>query len=203
MAGFGYSGQQALYSPAKRPGKASGTTAQNFKNYSAIPQTTAMPTAISQQMDYLKDIPTGLTPEQELAERNRIRSTDNAQMGAGTDRVRELMAAQGLSGSGAETSNIMNLMRNQANTRQGALSNLGIEQARMGLANQYNKAGLMNSLTGMGENARQFDLGQAGNMYQYGTSFDEDSRRYKQQRSDYQKQLEEWLNQLNLGSGRG
>ena len=179
------------------------TTAENFKNYSAVPQATATPTGVQNQINYLQNIPTGLTPEQELAMRNRIRSTDTAQQQGALNKVRELMASQGLGGSGAEASRFADVIRGQNATRQGALSNLDIQNAQMNLANQYNKAGLMNNMTGLGEQARQFDLGQAANMYQYGTSFDEDQRRYNQQRSDYYTQLNDWLNNYLNGGGYG
>jgi hypothetical protein len=36
-------------------------------------------------------------------------------------------------------------------------------------------------------------------MYQYGTSLDESTRQYNQQRNDYQQQLQDWLDKLNQG----
>ena len=178
-----------------------GGTAQGFNNYNYQPQGTSAGTsdAVNQQLDYLKNIPTGLTAEQELAMRNRIRSTDTAQTRGGYNKIRELMAAQGLSGSGAEQSGILSMLRNQSATRQGALSDLDINNANMNLQNQYNRAGLLNNMVGMGEQARQFGLGQAADMYKYGTSFDESTRQYNQQRDDYQSQLQDWLDKLNQG----
>jgi hypothetical protein len=163
-------------------------------------------------MDYINKISTGYTPEQELAMRNRIRSTDTAQTQGSMNKIRELMAAQGYSGGGGETAQIQNLIRNQNATRQGALSDLDISNAQTDLANQYNKANLLNSMVNTGENARQFNigtqaadrrfnLGQAANMYQYGTSFDEDRRRYNQEQSDYASQLSDMLAKLGLNSG--
>jgi hypothetical protein len=73
----------------------------------------------------------------------------------------------------------------------------------MNLQNQYNRAGLLNNMVGMGEQARQFGLGQAQNMYQYGTSLDESTRKYNQQRNDYQQQLQDWLDKLNGGTQGG
>lgn len=194
MASMGGYGQTVRYGGfGSRNTMRPKTTAQAY-----TPPETVTPTGIASQMDYLKNIPTGYTPEQELAMRNRIRSTDTAQQAGGVNRLREMLAAQGLGGSGAETSKVGDLIRGQNAARQGALSNLDINNATLNLQNQYAKAGMMNQLTGMGEGARQFDQGQSSNMYQYGTSFDEDKRRYDQQRMDYQKQLEDWLRKMNL-----
>lgn len=208
MAGFGRAvygyktGKSQTYlGDKKNTTNTGGTTANNFNNYSYQPQSTSagQSALVNQQLDYLKNIPTGLTAEQELAMRNRIRSTDTAQTQGGYNKIRELMAAQGLSGSGAEQSGILSMLRNQSATRQGALSDLDINNANMNLQNQYNRAGLLNNMVGMGEQARQFGLGQAQNMYQYGTSLDESTRQYDQQRNDYQQQLQDWLDKLNQG----
>jgi hypothetical protein len=209
MAGFGYTtygtktGKSKTYGLGGNQNKTNsgGTTANNFNNYNYNPQGTSAGTsdAVNQQLDYLKNIPTGLTAEQELAMRNRIRSTDTAQTRGGYNKIRELMAAQGLSGGGAEQSGILSMLRNQSATRQGALSDLDINNANMSLQNQYNKAGLMNSAVGMGEQARQFGLGQAQNMYQFGASLDESTRQYDQQRNDYQQQLQDWLDKMGQG----
>jgi hypothetical protein len=210
MAGFGYTNYNTKTGKFKTYGlggnqnttNTGGGTAQNFNNYNYNPQTTSASTsdAINQQLDYLKNMPQGLTAAQELAMRNRIRSTDTAQTRGGYNKIRELMAAQGLSGGGAEQSGILSMLRNQAATRQGALSDLDIANANMNLQNQYNKAGLMNSMVGAGEQARQFGLGQAQNMYQFGAAQDESTRQYDQQRNDYQQQLQDWLDKLTQGS---
>jgi hypothetical protein len=210
MAGFGYAIYNNKTGKSKTYGlggnqnttNTGGTTAQNFNNYNYNPQPTTASTssAINQQLDYLKNMPQGLTAAQELAMRNRIRATDTAQTGGGYNKIRELMAAQGLSGGGAEQSGILSMLRNQAATRQGALSNLDIANAQLANRNAYDQAGLMNSMVGAGEQARQFGLGQAANMYQYGTSLDESTRQYNQQRNDYQQQLQDWLDKLNQGN---
>ncbi len=186
-------------------GGTSGGTAQGYNNYVYQPTGGSGfdASALNAQMDYLKNIPTGLTPEQELAMRNRIRATDTAQSRGGYNRIRELMAAQGMSGSGAELSGISGMLRNQAATRQGALSDLGIANANMNLQNQFNRANLMGNIaSGIAsgtESGRQFDSGQAADMYKFGTSFDESTRQYNQQRNDYQQQLKDWLAKLNQG----
>ncbi len=210
MAGFGYTNYNTKTGKFKTYGlggnqnttNTGGGTAQNFNNYNYNPQTTSASTsdAINQQLDYLKNMPQGLTAAQELAMRNRIRSTDTAQTRGGYNKIRELMAAQGLSGGGAEQSGILSMLRNQAATRQGALSNVDIANAQLANRNAYDQAGLMNSMVGAGEQARQFGLGQAANMYQYGTSLDESTRQYNQQRNDYQQQLQDWLDKLNQGN---
>ena len=197
MPGFGNRGQRVALAPSGFGKKNISPPKTTYENY--VPPVDKAPTGINTQMDYLKGIPTGYTPEQELAMRNRVRSTDTAQQAGGINRMSELMAARGLAGSGAESSGISGLIRGQNAARQGALSNIDLSNAQLGLQNQYAKAGMLNQLTGMGENARQFNYGQDSNMYQFGKGFDENQRQYNQQRSDYQRQLDEWLSQLQRG----
>jgi hypothetical protein len=174
------------------------TTAQAY-----VQPPTVTPQLIQSQIDYTKGIPNGYTPAQELAMRNRIRATDTAQNSGGMNKISELMAARGLSGSGAEASALGGMLRGQNATRQGALSNLDISNAQLSNQNAFQKAGMLNTLVGLGENARQFDQGQGANMYQFGTQFDENKRQYDQGRSDYNKQLEDWLRLNGLGGNAG
>jgi len=195
MSGFGSNyGQRVRLSPSLQKPSPPTTTYENY-----TPPETTTPTGITDQMDYLKNMQVGYTPEQELAMRNRIRATDTAQTTGGMNRMSEMMAARGLGGSGYESSAMGGMLRGQNAARQGALSNLDISNA--GLANQniYQKGGMLNQLTGMGETARQFDRGQDSNMYQYGTSFDEGKRQYDQQRNDYMKQLQDMLRMYGMG----
>jgi hypothetical protein len=198
MAGSIFGTTAKLDTNKKKNTTVGTTTAQNY-----VPPPIAVNTGIQQQIDYTKDIPNGYTPAQELAMRNRIRATDTAQNSSGMNRIAELMAARGLSGSGAEVSALGSMIRGQNATRQGALSNLDISNAQLTNQNAFQKAGMLNQLTGMGENARQFDQGQSANMYQFGTQFDESKRQYDQGRNDYNKQLDDWLKRNGLTGGTG
>jgi len=162
----------------------------------------------SQDAEYIRNLPTGYTPDQELAMRNRIRSTDTAQNAGGMSRMRDLMASQGLGGSGAEAAALGGLLRGQNATRQGALSNLDISNARTDLANRYGKAGLLNQLMGtgleenrLGEQGRQFDTSQYNDMYRWSNEADYNRYLDTQSRNDYQSQLQMMLKQLGLSGG--
>lgn len=168
-----------------------------------------MPTGISNQIDYTKGLSTAYTPEQELAMRNRIRATDTAQNVGAMGRIKDYMAASGLGGSGQEQSAIVGMMRDQNATRQGALSNLDISNAGLDVQNRFQKAGMLNSLTGIGEQARQSDIGnltnqqqfntaQGNNMFQWGKEFDWNKYKDEQTQKDYDSQLALLFQQLEL-----
>ena len=156
------------------------------------------PAAITAQKDYVKGLSTAYTPEQELAMKNRIRSTDTAQNAGATQRIRDLMASQGLSGSGAETAALGNMVRSQNATRQGALSNLDISNAQTDLSNQYNKANMLNSLTNTGEGARQFDTNANNDLFKWGKSYDWQKYMDQTNRQDYLTQIQDMYKQLGL-----
>lgn len=156
------------------------------------------PIGITDQMKYVKGLSTAYTPEQELAMKNRIRATDTAQNAGATARIRDLMASQGLSGSGAETAALGNMMRGQNATRQSALSNLDISNAQTDLTNQYNRAGMLNQLTNTGENARQFDTNANNSMFQWGKQFDWQKYMDQTNRQDYLTQLQDLYKKLGL-----
>jgi hypothetical protein len=204
-AGFG--GSTAVYKPNTRGFGGSSTppsgVLDQYKQYQQStpapqPLPTTTPTGIANQIDYTKGLSTAYTPEQELAMRNRIRSTDTAQNAGGQQRISEIMAARGLSGSGAEIGAMGDLMRSQNATRQGALSNLDINNANLDLQNQYAKAGMLNSLTGMGEQARQFDTSQGNNMFQWGKEFDWNKAKDVSTQNEYQKQLAKLYEELGI-----
>lgn len=208
--GFGSAGVTARYGPTRGFGNqqkpATPSVMDKYNPETAVTATQgAVPQGITDQMKNISEMPTGYTPAQQLAMRNRIAATDTAQAGGGMSRIAELMAARGLSGSGAETSAMGNYLRDITGARQSALSNLDLSNAQLDLSNRYNQANMMNQLTGMGEQGRQFGVGQYNNMFQYGTSFDEQQRLAEQGRNDYYRQLEEWKKSLanNSGSGGG
>jgi hypothetical protein len=221
-------GQQG-YDPANNPDTAeykrkqaeiakttSSNVMENYPNYQQqiaqpISYNPATPTGITNQMDYTKGLSTAYTPEQELAMRNRIRSTDTAQNAGNTQRIRDYMASVGLGGSGQEASALMNAMRGQNATRQGALSNLDISNAQTGLQNRYAKAGMLNQLTGMGEQARQSDIAnltnqqqfntaQGNNMFQWGKEFDWNKYKDEQTQGDYDQRLALLYQQLGISN---
>ena len=193
-----FGGRARLDPSMRRPQSAPNTTYGNYD-----PPETTTPTGISDQIGRVESMQVGYTPEQELAMQNRIRVTNTAQAAGGVNRLSEMMAAQGLGGSGAVGSAVGSFLRGQNAARQGALSNLDISNAGLANQNTYQKGNMLNQLTGMGENARQFDRGQDSDMYKYGTSFDEGKRQYDQQRGDYMKQLQDMFNKYGLSGGGG
>lgn len=166
-------------------------------------------------------LPTSFTPQDQLAMRNRIRATQTAQNQGNEMKIRDLMARQGLSGSGAETAAMGNMLRGNSASAQSALSNLGIENARTNLSNIYNRAGMTNQLTGMaeqgrqfnvgtqldlsrlGEQGRQFDTSTLGDMYKYQNNFDYQAAQDAQAKAEYDRQLRILLDQLGINSGTG
>jgi len=199
MAGLGIYGQRVALSPPKKPGTTTPvqSTYDAYNNQQTAPAT---PTGISNAINYTTNIAEGYTPQQELAMRNRVRATDTAQNVGSTSKMRDYMASMGYGGSGAETAALGNLWRGQNATRQGALSDIDISNSQLANQNAYQKGGMLNQLAGMGEGARQFDLGQGANMYQFGTTFDEQKRQADLARTDYMRQLEDWKNQIGWGS---
>jgi len=195
-------GTQAKVSPINPNAKKNGgTTGGVMDQYNQATAQGTVPQNVTNQMAAISQLPTGYTPAQQLAMRNRIAATDTAQAGGGLNRISEIMAARGLGGSGFEGSTMGGYLRDVTGARQNALSNLDLDNARLDLSNRYNQAGMMNQLTGMGEQGRQFGVGQGNEMFKYGTSFDEQKRLADQGRSDYYRQLEEWKNELNKGGG--
>ena len=166
-------------------------------------------------------LPTSFTPQDQLAMRNRIRATESAQNQGNEMKIRDLMARQGLSGSGAETAAMGNMLRGNSASAQSALSNLGIANAQTNLSNLYNRAGMTNSLTGMaeqgrqfnvgnqmdlsrlGETGRQFDTSTLGDMYKYQNNFEYQAAQDAQAKAEYDRQLRLLLSQLGINSGMG
>lgn len=198
MAGFGRTGSYATLSPKRGlgSGAAPAATGSVMNQYNPTMAQGTVPQNITEQMGVINKLPTGYTPEQQLAMRNRIAATSGAQTGGGLNRIAEMMAARGLGGSGAEVGAMGGYLRDVAGSRQNALSNLDMSNAQLDLSNQYNRAGMLNQLAGMGEQGRQFGVGQGNQMFQYGTTFDEQKRLADQGRNDYYNQLEEWKKSL-------
>ena len=160
----------------------------------------------SKDADYIRNLPTGYTPEQELAMRNRIRATDTAQNVGSTSKMRDYMASMGLGGSGAEAAALGGLFRDQNAMRQGALSNLDISNSQTDLANRYGKAGLLNQLmgTGLAENrlaqeGDQFNTSQYNDMYKWANTTDYGRYQDRLSNSQYNSQLQMLFRQLGLG----
>lgn len=189
----------AAYTQSRLPQKPPSV----MDNYA--PPAQAVPQNITDQIAATNNLQTGYTPAEQLAMRNRVRATDTAQTRGSTNQLAEMLAARGLSGSGAEVGAYGDLLRGQAGNRQNALSNLDISNAQLANQNIYQRAGMANQLATTGEQGRQFNQGQYNNMFQYGTSFDESKRQADLGRSDYYTQLNTYLQQLGLpttGSAR-
>ena len=159
----------------------------------------------SPDANYIRNLPTGYTPEQELAMRNRIRETQTAQNRGATTQLREVLGQQGFGGSGMELSEMGNLLGRQGAAAQGALSNLDISNAQTDLMNRYGKAGLLNQLMGtgldenkLGEMGRQFDTSQYNQMYRWGNEQDWNRKQDISAENKYDDQLRLMLQQLGL-----
>lgn len=175
------------------------TSAQQYTPAQAYqPQ---MPQGITDQINNVKGLSTAYTPEMEIAMRNRIRSTDTAQNAGATGRIKDYMAASGLGGSGQESAAIQDMIRSQNATRQGALSNLDINNAGLDMQNQYAKANMLSSLTSMGEQSRQFDVGQGNNMAQFNAGMGLNYNQLNEQGRQFDTGQANNMSQFNAGMG--
>jgi len=159
----------------------------------------------SADANYIRNIPTGYTPEQMLAMRNRATNTAAAGTAGSNRRVAEMMAAQGLGGSGAAIAAQAGNMRSANRDLTAALSDQDIANANAGLQGGFQKAGLLNQLmgTGLNENqlaqqASQFNTSTGNDMYKWGS--EQDYGRYRDTQSDqyYRDQLALMKQQLGL-----
>lgn len=203
-----------------------GTTAApitpTYQNY-AQQYTPQQPMQITgPEADYLRNIPTGLTAQQQLAMKTAATNTAAAGARGTAEKLKERMAASGLSGGGYETSALANALLGNQRNLQNQMTNIDLSNAQMDLQNQYNKGGLMQGLintgagmtqfygglgeqgrqfdignqsdlnkyfAGLGEQGRQFDIGNYSNMYKWGS--EQDYQRYQDavNRGDYMTQL--------------
>jgi hypothetical protein len=161
-----------------------------------------------QDANTIRNLPTAYTPEQLLQMKNNAANQNAVSAQGMNDRIRELMAAQGLSGSGSETGAMTKAMLGSNANLQNAMSGIDMENSRLGLQNQYAKAGLLNQLMGFGmqennlaEQARQFNQGQYNNMYQFGKNFDYNKGLDDKSLQMYKDQLAQMMAMYGMGGG--
>ena len=209
--GFGSYGTRAKLSPGGFGGnkpKAATAPAQTLSNYGAPINTTAgapnqTPIYQSADADYIRNLPTAYTPEQQLLMKSNAANQQAASTRGGTNKIRELMAAQGLSGSGAETGAFTNYM-NQSNANlANTMSGIDISNANQNLSNSLAKGGLMNNLMGLGLNENQFGQGLYSDLYKWGKEFDYNKYRDDQSYGQYQDQLDMMKKMLGSGGSGG
>lgn len=221
MAGFGGYNNRPKFGPTGRygGGKTQPGQSGSLGNYgnplSQYSQTMTGPTQLPnpnlyQGMDanYIRNIPTAYTPEQVAQMKTAATNVQAAGNRGMTDKIRELMAAQGLSGSGAETGALSNATLKSNANLNNTMSGIDISNAQTNLANQYNKAVHMNQLLGLGlgENQQyinmdQFNKDLYSNMYRWGKEFDYGKYRDDQSYGQYQDQLALMMKMLGLGGG--
>jgi len=180
-----------------------GTTPKPVTTTAAAAQqnmaTTAAPQPTSIQgpdADYIRNLPTAYTPEQTLLMKSNLTNQAAAQNRGGINRISEIMAARGLSGSGAETGAISNFLLNNARNLQSGTSNIDINNANQNLQNSLAKGGLINSLIGQGADLSKYYSGLNSDLYKWGTEFDYNKMRDTQNYNDYQNQFAIYMKML-------
>jgi hypothetical protein len=144
----------------------------------------------------MQDLPTGYTPQQMLMMRNKAQSTAGSFNKGASEAIKSAMAAQGLSGGGAEIQAIANAQRGKSQDIQNALSNQDISNANTDLQNQYAKANMIGNSgmnwANLGENQKQFNQNLDANMYQWGNQENWNRQQYAQQQNQ-QNQLAQMM----------
>jgi hypothetical protein len=199
MPGFGSSGTRVMYGGGggyggtqTKPPSTYETGQQNIMN-TVAPQ----PTSIQgPDADYIRNLPTAYTPEQTLLMKSSLTNQAAAQNRGGRSRISELMAARGLSGSGAESGAISNFLLNNARNLQAGTSNIDIQNANQNLQNSLAKGGLINSLIGQGADLSKYYSGLNSDLYKWGTEFDYNKMRDTQNYNDYQNQFAIYMKML-------
>ncbi len=219
MAGFSSGGTTAVYGPNKRGigGGSGGAGGQSLSQYgtplSQFSQGMTAPTAVPNPNIYqgadanaIRNLNTGYSNEDMLKMKTAGTNVNAAGTRGMTDQIRELMAAQGRGGGGAETGALTNAMlgsnRNLANTMSG----IDISNTQTDLSNQYQKAGMLGNLMGMGLQENQQAIGQDqfnknlyGDMYRWGSEFDYGKGQDAKSQNMYQQQLDMMLKMYGLG----
>lgn len=210
MAGFGNTGTYAKLVPRGFGGGQTQTPtapAQSLSNYGVpLPtQTGAVNPTVSNSvgMQYATDLPTAYTPQQMLQMKTAATNVNAAGNRGMTDRIRELMAAQGLSGSGAETGAMTKAMLGSNANLANQMSGIDISNAQTDLANRYQKAGMLNQLTGMGLQENQFNQGLYSDLYKWGQGFDYTKGQDALSNQQYMDQLQQMYKMMGMGGYGG
>jgi hypothetical protein len=220
-AKFGGSTKPAPYSSSMQNYGApfNQTTGGNTNPYSAVPggwtPGSASPGGAaggtggsiynSGDADYIRNLPTAYTPEQSMLMKTAATNVQSAGDRGMTGRIRELMAAQGLSGSGSETGALTNAMLGSNRNLSSTMSGIDIANANQDLANRYAKGGMLNQLMGTGldenklaEMGRQFDVGQYNDLYKWGNETDYQRYLDRYSKGQYNDQMNQFLRMLGL-----
>lgn len=113
------------------------------------------------------------------------------------------MAAQGLSGSGAETGAMTKAMLGSNANLANQMSGIDISNAQTDLANRYQKAGMLNQLTGMGLQENQFNQGLYSDLYKWGQGFDYTKGQDALSNQQYMDQLQQMYKMMGMGGYGG
>jgi len=203
MAGFSANtyGQRVALSPRAGLGNNKATTTaptQALTKYGTpLPVQAGAPNPgsmyQSEDANQIRNLATAYTPEQMLQMKTAATNTNAAGARGMTDRLRELMAAQGISGSGAEAGRLQSAMLGNNANLANQMSNIDISNAQTDLSNRYQKAGMLGGLMNMGLNENQFNQGLYSDLYKWGNEFDYRKGQDKLSNQQYQDQLNQMM----------
>ena len=221
MAGFGGYGSTAKISPRGIGGQQKPAASQALSQYgtplSGYSQSMTAPMQVPNQniyqgadANYIRNMATAYTPEQMAQMKTAATNVQAAGDRGMTSRLSELMAARGLSGSGAETGALSNAMLKSGANLANTMSGIDISNANQGLANQYAKANALSGLMGIGLQENQQAIGQDqfgkslySDMFKFGKEFDYNKYRDDQSYGQYNDQLAMMMKMMGLGGGTG
>lgn len=158
----------------------------------------------------IRNLNTGYSNEDMLKMKTAATNVNAAGTQGMNTRIAELMAAQGLSGSGAETGALTNAMLGSNRNLASTMSGIDISNAQTDLSNQYQKAGMLGNLMGIGlqENQQaigqdQFNKGLYSDLYKWGNQFDYQKGQDAKSQNMYNQQLQMMLKMYGLGGSGG
>lgn len=158
----------------------------------------------------IRNLNTGYSNEDMLKMKTAATNVNAAGTQGMNTRLRELMAAQGLSGSGAETGALTNAMLGANRNLASTMSGIDISNAQTDLANQYAKAGMLGNLMGIGLQENQQAIGQDqfnknlySDMFKFGQQFDYQKYLDALSNNRYQDQFDMMMKMYGMGGGGG
>lgn len=221
MAGFGGYGTTAKLSPRGLGGRQAPQGSQSLSNYgtplSQYSQGMTAPMTVPNQNIYqgadanaIRNLNTGYSNEDMLKMKTAATNVNAAGTQGMNTRIRELMAAQGLSGSGSETGALTNAMLGSNRNLASTMSGIDISNAQTDLSNQYQKAGMLGNLMGIGLQENQQAIGQDqfgkslySDLYKWGKQFDYQKGQDATSQNMYNQQLQMMLKMYGLGGSGG
>jgi hypothetical protein len=160
----------------------------------------------SADANYIRNLPTAYTPEQQLLMKNSATDVAAAGQRGTNDKIREAMAAMGTGGGGGEIGTLTNSMIGGNQALGQNLSNIDVSNANAGLQGGFAKAGLLNSLMGTGmdqnrlnQNQNQFNTSQYNDLYKWGNETDYQRQLDRMNTNDYDSQMKLFLQMLGIG----